>query len=147
MYLILCSPPHTRAGCDDNVAAADSRSTPQEGNRESESTRRRMNETKSGGDSNDSPSPSTRRRTHFSARQLSVLDGRFCQCPYVSYFERLQLGRDLGITERQVKVWFQNRRTKERRKTAAKGNGRSEAGDRPERFVQSQNADDNESAS
>ena len=39
---------------------------------------------------------------------------------YVTKRERLQIGAMLGLSETQVKVWFQNRRTKWRHEAAKK---------------------------
>ena len=39
---------------------------------------------------------------------------------YVTKRERLQIGAMLGLSETQVKVWFQNRRTKWRHEAARK---------------------------
>ena len=55
-------------------------------------------------------------RSQFSAYQIDMLSRRFEQCRYVSYSERVHMARELSMSEHQVKVWFQNRRTKERRK-------------------------------
>ncbi|XP_065826728.1 homeobox protein MSX-1-like [Oscarella lobularis] len=55
-------------------------------------------------------------RSQFSAYQIDMLSRRFERCRYVSYSERVHMARELSMSEHQVKVWFQNRRTKERRK-------------------------------
>jgi len=53
-----------------------------------------------------------RTRTAFSYDQLAALEGKFRLTRYLSVCERLGLALALGLTETQVKIWFQNRRTK-----------------------------------
>ncbi|XP_022254528.1 homeobox protein EMX1-like [Limulus polyphemus] len=54
-------------------------------------------------------------RTAFSPSQLLKLEHAFEKSHYVVGAERKQLARSLDLTETQVKVWFQNRRTKYKR--------------------------------
>ncbi|XP_041370416.1 homeotic protein empty spiracles-like [Gigantopelta aegis] len=54
-------------------------------------------------------------RTAFSPHQLLKLDRAFDKNHYVVGQERKDLASKLGLTETQVKVWFQNRRTKYKR--------------------------------
>ncbi|CAM1296739.1 EMX2 (predicted) [Pycnogonum litorale] len=54
-------------------------------------------------------------RTAFSPSQLLKLEHAFEKNHYVVGAERKQLAQSLGLTETQVKVWFQNRRTKHKR--------------------------------
>ncbi|UMM14230.1 hypothetical protein L5515_002122 [Caenorhabditis briggsae] len=54
-------------------------------------------------------------RTAFSASQLIQLEKAFEGNHYVVGNERKQLASRLSLTETQVKVWFQNRRTKHKR--------------------------------
>ncbi|CAI2296810.1 unnamed protein product [Caenorhabditis sp. 36 PRJEB53466] len=54
-------------------------------------------------------------RTAFSASQLIQLEKAFEGNHYVVGNERKQLATRLSLTETQVKVWFQNRRTKHKR--------------------------------
>jgi len=51
-------------------------------------------------------------RTIFSASQLNELEERFKYQKYLSTTERSCLAYSLGLTEEQIKVWFQNRRSK-----------------------------------
>uniref|UniRef100_A0A8C5SYF8 Ventral anterior homeobox 1 n=1 Tax=Malurus cyaneus samueli TaxID=2593467 RepID=A0A8C5SYF8_9PASS len=60
-----------------------------------------------------------RTRTSFTAEQLYRLEMEFQRCQYVVGRERTELARQLNLSETQVKVWFQNRRTS-RRRTRAK---------------------------
>uniref|UniRef100_X2B9K9 Homeobox domain-containing protein n=1 Tax=Capitella teleta TaxID=283909 RepID=X2B9K9_CAPTE len=53
-----------------------------------------------------------RARTTFSPDQLYQLESEFCRNQYLVGRERSQLAVKLGLSETQVKVWFQNRRTK-----------------------------------
>eukprot|EP00057_Strongylocentrotus_purpuratus_P030897 XP_783008.1 PREDICTED: homeobox protein EMX1 [Strongylocentrotus purpuratus] len=54
-------------------------------------------------------------RTAFSPSQLLRLENAFEKNHYVVGAERKQLAASLNLTETQVKVWFQNRRTKYKR--------------------------------
>ncbi|XP_022080659.1 homeobox protein EMX1-like [Acanthaster planci] len=54
-------------------------------------------------------------RTAFSPSQLLRLEQAFEKNHYVVGAERKQLAASLNLTETQVKVWFQNRRTKYKR--------------------------------
>uniref|UniRef100_A0A6I8PEX5 Homeobox domain-containing protein n=1 Tax=Ornithorhynchus anatinus TaxID=9258 RepID=A0A6I8PEX5_ORNAN len=53
-----------------------------------------------------------RARTAFTYEQLVVLESKFSASRYLSVCERLSLALALSLTETQVKIWFQNRRTK-----------------------------------
>ncbi|XP_012578905.1 PREDICTED: NK1 transcription factor-related protein 2 [Condylura cristata] len=53
-----------------------------------------------------------RARTAFTYEQLVALENKFKATRYLSVCERLNLALSLSLTETQVKIWFQNRRTK-----------------------------------
>lgn len=57
-------------------------------------------------------------RPVFTQLQRRGLEKRFQVTKYVTKRERLQIGAMLGLSETQVKVWFQNRRTKWRHEAA-----------------------------
>ncbi|XP_057380951.1 uncharacterized protein LOC130703514 isoform X2 [Daphnia carinata] len=58
-------------------------------------------------------------RPTFSGQQIFALEKTFEQTKYLAGPERAKLAYGLNMTESQVKVWFQNRRTKWRKKHAA----------------------------
>lgn len=51
-------------------------------------------------------------RTTFTGRQIFELEKQFEVKKYLSSSERAEMARLLGVTDTQVKIWFQNRRTK-----------------------------------
>ncbi|XP_067134928.1 uncharacterized protein [Centruroides vittatus] len=51
-------------------------------------------------------------RTTFTGRQIFELEKRFEVKKYLSSSERAEMAKLLNVTETQVKIWFQNRRTK-----------------------------------
>jgi len=51
-------------------------------------------------------------RTTFTGRQIYELEKMFENKKYLNSKERTELSRLLNVTEQQVKIWFQNRRTK-----------------------------------
>ena len=53
-----------------------------------------------------------RARTAFTYEQLVALENKFKTTRYLSVCERLNLALSLSLTETQIKIWFQNRRTK-----------------------------------
>ncbi|KAL0965263.1 hypothetical protein UPYG_G00278990 [Umbra pygmaea] len=55
---------------------------------------------------------SRRVRTAFTLDQLRMLEHSFHNSHYLSVFERYAIASTLRLTETQVKIWFQNRRTK-----------------------------------
>uniref|UniRef100_A0A7N8Y7R2 Posterior neuron-specific homeobox n=1 Tax=Mastacembelus armatus TaxID=205130 RepID=A0A7N8Y7R2_9TELE len=59
-----------------------------------------------------SKAKSRRIRTAFTAEQLQILERSFHRCHYVSVLERHSIASALRLSETQVKIWFQNRRTK-----------------------------------
>ncbi|XP_013197085.2 homeotic protein empty spiracles [Amyelois transitella] len=75
-------------------------------------------------------------RTAFSPSQLLKLEHAFEKNHYVVGAERKQLAQALSLTETQVKVWFQNRRTKHKRmqqeEEAKTGTKSSSSGSKPD---------------
>lgn len=57
-----------------------------------------------------------RPRTAFSASQIKALETEFERGKYLSVAKRTSLAKTLHLTETQIKIWFQNRRTKWKRK-------------------------------
>ncbi|XP_033084748.1 homeobox protein Nkx-3.1 [Trachypithecus francoisi] len=60
--------------------------------------------------------PQKRSRAAFSHTQVIELERKFSRQKYLSAPERAHLAKNLKLTETQVKIWFQNRRYKTKRK-------------------------------
>ncbi|CAH1153535.1 unnamed protein product [Phaedon cochleariae] len=78
-----------------------------------------MNQGNMGGLGGDKDAKKKHTRPTFSGQQIFALEKTFEQTKYLAGPERAKLAYALGMTESQVKVWFQNRRTKWRKKHAA----------------------------
>ncbi|XP_050049969.2 uncharacterized protein [Dermacentor andersoni] len=65
-----------------------------------------------GGESGDKAARKKKARTTFTGRQIFELERQFEIKKYLSSSERAEMAKLLNVTETQVKIWFQNRRTK-----------------------------------
>ncbi|WCJ29084.1 Homeobox-leucine zipper protein HDG5 [Euphorbia peplus] len=69
-------------------------------------------EEKSGNDEQEASEPPKKKRYHrHTAQQIQEMEALFRECPHPDDKQRMKLSQDLGLKPRQVKFWFQNRRT------------------------------------
>ncbi|XP_010276837.1 PREDICTED: homeobox-leucine zipper protein ROC3-like isoform X2 [Nelumbo nucifera] len=65
----------------------------------------------SGDEQENEQQPKKKRYHRHTARQIQEMEALFKECPHPDDKQRMKLSQELGLKPRQVKFWFQNRRT------------------------------------
>lgn len=70
----------------------------------------------------ESKAPKTvkRARTAYTSSQLMDLEKEFQTNNYISRTKRIEMASSLHLSDRQIKIWFQNRRMKHKKDKKAK---------------------------